>query len=382
MRKKWTQELLQIEADKCLTRKEFWNNSHPAANAASKKKLIDELFKNHINKGYSKNKSVNGYWTKEILQIESNKYKTISEFRKNNNKAYVSAQKNGLINEIFKNHINNGYSNKWDDNIYIIYVYELIEFNKSYIGLTKNINRRDKEHLFRENGKLINFCREMNVPLPKYKILQDNLNPLDAKRQEQFWVDYYKNNNWELLNIAKPGSLGGSYIKWNKKTLQKEVNKYNTRSELNTNNPSAYNASLKKKIIDELFKNHINQGRSNKQKEFKYWTKERLQEEVNKCKTRNEFREKSHNAYYAANNLKIINELFKDLPNKGRTNKQKISGYWTKETLQEEVNKYKIRSEFKKNNGSAYNASKRLDILNELFENHKNNGYYSKKKSE
>jgi hypothetical protein len=40
--------------------------------------------------------------------------------------------------------------------------------------------------------------------------------------------------------------------------------------------------------MDELFKNHKNQGYSNKQACKGYWTKEKLQEEVDKYETRNE----------------------------------------------------------------------------------------------
>jgi len=46
----WTKERLQEEADKYLTRGDFWNNSSTAAGIALSKKLMDELFNNHNNK--------------------------------------------------------------------------------------------------------------------------------------------------------------------------------------------------------------------------------------------------------------------------------------------------------------------------------------------
>ena len=42
---KWTFEKLQKEADKCLTR---------GYTAANKHNLMDEIFKNHMNQGYSR----------------------------------------------------------------------------------------------------------------------------------------------------------------------------------------------------------------------------------------------------------------------------------------------------------------------------------------
>ena len=52
----------------------------------------------------------NGYWNKEQLQKEANKYKTRSEFVKNNAYAYYKSLKMNILDELFKNHINNGYS--------------------------------------------------------------------------------------------------------------------------------------------------------------------------------------------------------------------------------------------------------------------------------
>ena len=85
-----------------------------------------------------------------------------------------------------------------------------------------------------------------------------------------------------------------------------------------------------------------------------------------KYKTRGEF-QKNLGAYNAARNFDIINYLFKNHHNQGFTEKQKISGYWTKEKVQEESIKYKNRSEFKKKLGSAYNAAKKFKIINDLF---------------
>jgi len=207
--------------------------------------------------------------------------------------------------------------------------------------------------------------------LPEYKILEKNLNPIDAKKQEQYWIDLYKQNKWELFNIAKGGSLGGKCFKWTKEKLLNEVKKYKTRSEFSRNSGGAYNAANNLKILDELFESHSNSGFTTEQKPCGYWTKEKIQNIANNC-NRLEFRKKL-DAYNAAIRLNILDELFKNHPNYGRTIKQ--SGYWTKETLYEIINNYKNRSDLRYNNGGAYNAAKRLKLLDKLFENHPNNGY-------
>ncbi len=48
----WTENMLQVEADKYKSRREFQAHNIFAYIVAVKKNLIDDLFKNHPNKGY------------------------------------------------------------------------------------------------------------------------------------------------------------------------------------------------------------------------------------------------------------------------------------------------------------------------------------------
>ncbi len=309
----WTKERLQEEANKYETRTEFSKNNTYAYIKTLKNNLLDELFKNHTNNGYSKKQKISGYWSDERLQEEANKYETRTEFNKNNAAAYGKALKMNILDKLFKNHTNNGYINKeeWKENSYVIYVYELEDFNICYIGLTNNIIRRDKEHLFNIKSKLSSFCKENDLSLPKYKILEQNLKSNEAQKQEKYWLNYYKDNGWKMFNSIEAGGLGSLSKKWTKKELQKEADKYKTRVEFKKNNYAAYIASYKIKIMNELFKNHTNNGYSDKQKVKGYWTEERLKEEANKYKNRAEFYKSNASAYYKALKLNIIDELFK-----------------------------------------------------------------------
>ena len=308
---------LQKEVDKYKTRSEFAINNYSAYNAAIKRNLMDELFKNHDNQGYNENREKDGYWSKERLQEEANKYQTRKHFRKNNKSAYSAAKRKKVLDEIFKNHHNNGYLDKeeWKEKSYVIYAYELKKFNKVYVGLTNNMKRRDIEHLWSEKTKLGIFCKECSIPIPKYKILEENLNSKEAQIKEDFWVQYYKDNNWEIFNVAKPGTLGCISSKWTLKKLQKEADKYQTRGELLKNNLKAYNAASDHKILDEIFKNHPNQGRTKNK-----WTKEILQQEADKYKSRKEFKDNNQKAYNMAKEYKIMNDLFKNHYNRGYQN--------------------------------------------------------------
>ena len=321
----WTKERLQDDANKYKTRGDFWNNSS-AASIASSKKLMDDLFKNHSNQGFSIKRKKDEYWTINLLQIEADKYETRIDFKNNNYPAYISACHKKLIDDLFKDHINNGYLDKeeWKENSYIIYAYELPEYKKVYVGLTNNVDRRDKEHLFSEREKLYNFLKKNDIPYPKYKILQKDLKSSDAQKQERIWVDQYKTDGWSMFNVIKPGSLGGSIKIWSNKKLQEEANKYKTRGEFCKNNNSAYVTASFKKIMDELFKNHINKGYTDKQKNsgLKYWTIEKLQKIVDKYESRDEFRKNDLKIWNIVHYRNLMDELFKNHSNQGYTRNQ------------------------------------------------------------
>jgi len=157
----------------------------------------------------------------------------------------------------------------------------------------------------------INFVKKNNISLPQYKILEKDLNLSNVRQQENYWITFYKNNGWIMFNIAKYGSLGGSAKIWNKKKLQNEVNKYETRYDFQKFSNGAYQAAVSKKILDELFKNHPNNGYT------AFWQLDRLQKEVDKYKTRKEFREKNLTAYKLASRKKILDELFNNHINQG-----------------------------------------------------------------
>lgn len=372
----WTEEKLQEEANKYKTRGEFWEKNSGAAKIALDKGLMDKLFNYHINFGYSDRQVISGYWTEEKLQEEADKYISRKEFRDSNRAAYSAAFKKNLLDSLFKNHINKGYSDKeeWKENSYVIYVYELEEFNSAYVGLTNNIIRRDRDHLFDEKEKLGLFCKENDIPYPNYKVLEENLTSLEAKRQENYWKKFYENNGWVMFNIAKPGALGSASRKWTKKSLQEEVDKYKTRSEFQKKNGGAYMTALKKGIVNDLFKNHTNLGYTDKQMIFGYWTEERLQKEVSKYKSRREFQINSKGAYTAAVSKKILNKLFNEFPNQGYDENKRKTGFWTKERLQKEADKYKTLNDFSNSSKAAYSAARRLGFLKELFKNHPNKG--------
>lgn len=130
-----------------------------------------------------------------------------------------------------------------------------------------------------------------------------------------------------MFNIIKAGSLGGIFSRWTKKALQREADKYKTRGEFSKQNSSAYSVAASRKLLDELFKNHINNGYTDKQKISGYWTFDKLKKYADKYKTRTEFRMKDNKLYVVAKNKNLLDELFKNHLNQGYIYPKKSSKF-------------------------------------------------------
>jgi len=101
----------------------------------------------------------------------------------------------------------------------IVYAYTFPEQNLAYIGLTGDEKKRAASHKSLKAQKttaVSRYIRETGLD-PKYKIVsktEDNpsgwVDENTAKDLECKYMEEYKANGWQLLNLAPCGSLGGS----------------------------------------------------------------------------------------------------------------------------------------------------------------------------
>ena len=114
---------------------------------------------------------------------------------------------------------------------YLIYSYEIYEY--VYVGLTKNLERRDKEHRKTEEDSLYRFAKNNGYQIPTPKILETDLSLIDAKLKEENWLLLYISKGFKKINIAKCGlknsAIGtpkkeqSSFIKKERKTKLMEI---------------------------------------------------------------------------------------------------------------------------------------------------------------
>ena len=229
-----------------------------------------------------------GYWNdKEICKTEALKYKTRSEFSKNNSVAYKYSRENNWLDEICSHMEILGTLHKR-----FIYAYEFPD-NHVYVGLTYNINRRRKAH--KEKGAVFNYSHESKLePIFKQLILE----PVDleeAQKLEKEYLEKYINKGWKPLNKAKTGGVGGNSLKWNFDTLKEEALKYNSRSEFEKENASAYNSARIRGILEDICKHMIFLH-----KPKGYWDFTNVSKEASKYSSRTKFRKGNSMAYKTA----------------------------------------------------------------------------------
>lgn len=155
---------------------------------------------------------------------------------------------------------------------------------------------------------------------------------------------------------------------WTLEKLKIEALKYESRGEFQNNSNGAYQAALKKKLLDQVcahMPKHIDQSGENHPM-FKWGTKT-LKEEALRYKTKDEFRKMNPKAYKSAYRRGILNTICSHMPNKTVLLGEKNPSFkWTLEKLQVEALKYETKSEFRKNNNGAYQIVKKRGLLDTI----------------
>lgn len=199
----------------------------------------------------------NGYWTIDNLELEAKKYKTLSEFQRNNSSAYSIACKLNIMKDISKHFTrkikSHGY---WKDKDNVLNISKKYTSYKEFIK-----NEQVAYHAASKYGFLDKITQHMKKDRP-----------------QGYWND--KEN---VLNFAK---------------------QFKTRTEFYQSGTGAPHAAAKHGWIDEATE-HMTRV----QREKGYWTFERLQLEAQKYNRRSDFKKKSSTAYNNARRLEYLDVI-------------------------------------------------------------------------
>jgi len=340
---KWTKDNCKIESKKYFYKKDFKKFSSGAYKASLKNKWIDEITKHMI--PLRKNKED---WTIDECRKIASKYKTRTDFNKNDISTYRISLENDWLNDICS-HM------EYYGNRYLRCIYSC-EFgdNSIYVGLTYNIDNRYKRHL--KSGTVKKHI-DKTGELPKIKKLTNYLPISEAKIKEKFFLEKYKKSGYKILNKIKTGGVGGSTIIWNYENCKKEALKYKSRSEFAKNNGSAYYSSIKNKWLDDICSHMILKKKPNG-----YWNYENCKKEALRYKTKKNFYKNSKGAYNSAKRNKWLNNICEHMIG------NKNIGYWNYENCKKEALKYKTKTEFKTKCGSGYFYSYKNKWLDDIYQ--------------
>ena len=354
MKTKWNKETCYEEAKKYSTRYEFQKGCGSAYEVARKNKWLDdydwfvEIYKPM------------GYWNKETCYEEAKKYSTRSEFQKGCGSAYKVACKNKWLDNY--DWFIEGRFKLFNDKVDSVYVY-IFSDNTVYIGRTL-MKQQENRRIAHQNDNVGLYAKYNNLNMPNMQILEENLTLKEGLEREDYWVNWYKNNGYYVLNKAKTGVGSGSLGaidngKWNKETCYEEAKKYSTRSEFCKGSSGAYEVARQNKWLDN-YDWFVNGNKRAAEKKTK-WNKETCYEEAKKYSTRSEFKKGCSRAYRVARQNKWLDDYdwFVEI--------YKPMGYWNKETCYEEAKKYSKRSEFKRECGGAYAVACKNGWMDELF---------------
>ena len=287
-------------------------------------------------------------WSYERCKELALQYNKLIDFSKAYPSAYTISNRNGWIDDFdWLCRSDNAYTSKIDN----VYGYFFYEFNSVYIGRTIKPSDRDICHNINEKSTVFRFASYNNTTIPKMTILESNLTLTEGLVKEDYYINKYKNEGWNVLNIAKTGKRSGSlgrlgYGKWTYNSCYNEAKKYDTMKDFRTKSASAYNVSCKNNWIDDYVWLKIKKHKRG------FWTYENCYNEAKKYKTRIDFQRGSGSAYDKALRENWIDDYFWfSIP----SNKLK----WTYETCYNEAKKYTKLSDFINNCACAYNKARR-----------------------
>lgn len=239
------------EARKYQTRSEFCKCCGSAYDAARKHGWLDEM-----TWFVSKHKPYN-YWTKERVFAEAKIYQTKNAFRKGCMTAYLYAYRNKWFDEM--TWLKDERLDIINDKIDSVYKYYFKKTNAIYIGRTliSQQKERDIKHSASEKDTVFRYAKENGLEVPQMDIIEKNITIKEGLEREDYWVNYYKEKGYNVLNIAKTGIGSGSIGaiakgKWSKKKVFEVAKTCKTRTEFCKKYKGAYVKALNNGWINEM----------------------------------------------------------------------------------------------------------------------------------
>ena len=201
-----------------------------------------------------------GYWDiKENTEALAKTCRNRTELAQKSSTAWKAANKHGWLGEFQEKYFTTEPSfQPLNSKVHYVYAYEVSETKSVYVGRTNDLKRRDRAHRNKtQKDVLREHCEFYKLYVPTPIILEDNLTAEESQEKENFWVEKYRNDGWNILNKAKTGvgisSLGSTTRKWNYETCKRAAETCKNKEEFKNRFSRAHNVSRYNGWIDEFF---------------------------------------------------------------------------------------------------------------------------------
>ena len=281
-------------------------------------------------------------YPKEVCHEAALKCQYRSEFADKFKSEYMSALRNGWLDEICGHMLVLGNHYKR-----CIYAYEFPNIdgkNYVYVGLTDHMLQRDLVH--GRKGAVYTFCKKHNLERPKPIQLTEYIDKEAAKEQEGIQLSKYVAKGWFPLNRVKTGSLGGHLANdgFTFDDCKAIGQKYSKRIEWKRNDYPTYYIASKRGWIDDILKQRERFGNGKQT----YWTEERIREEALQYDSRSRFRKGAPGAYQTAFRKGMLDEVCSHMK------RLKAPTGFTIDIIKCEIEKYETLTDFLANNPQMY----------------------------
>lgn len=277
----FTKEELAVIAKRYNTYREFRKEDNSAYISAKRQGFLEEIC-SHMP---SENKSP--MITKEICAYKAKSYTTRANFRNSSDSRYYNyAHKNGFLDDIC-GHMDTKYNKRSR----CIYVAEFLD-HSIYVGLTCHHQERWVAHLRDTHSTVYKYSQKTGL-LPKFYIVHDYCDALKAKVLEKEYVDMYTDAGWYVLNIAKAGALG-VLSEYTKEDVIKQAKRYKTLTDFRLHGGGYYQHGYRSDYWNEIVALFPNS------KLIHHYSENEIMVAALQCKSRGEFQKRFKKEYQSA----------------------------------------------------------------------------------
>ena len=352
----WDNEInIEKVAKDCKTRTEFQDRYQMAYKKALEINKTKPGFFERITNHMPKPKSESPYTEQELTNIASSA-NTKTEFMIKFPGAYQVALRIDKINPGFYDRITSHMVPLGSKHKRMVYGYFFPISNAVYIGLTYNINERNKQHLIIDvdEKKQTTVAKYINETQEKPELVKftDYIDVQEAQKKEGEYVDSFKKEGYLILNKVKTGGLGHG-LKYTDEELKDLLSNIFDYKDLYTKHYPLYKSAKRR---GRKFLNDVTSHMIKIQKSKINWSKDLVKQYAKDYKSKDEFRTAFRSAAKYAKEQGFWDELFpKEIP--------------SSEEIIKVASEYDTQNDFRIAHPTLFNHAKNLDLLTTIIFN-------------